>query len=99
MGTYRVREIEIIDAGDGAEKVKPLREYELESTDERAAIEKVRHFLELEILGPKALEAIDFGALVIIDSSDVEIARFRVSDVWEREAGTVNSGKTYSHWV
>ncbi len=99
MANYRVREIKIIEVDGETEQIKPLREYELVSGDEHAAIEEVRHFFEVEIVNLKTPQTIDFDALVVLDSSGVEIARFRVSDVWKREADAVNSGKLYSHWV
>ncbi len=99
MANHRVREIEIIRADDEAEQIKSLREYELEAADEHAAIEEVRHSFEVEIVNLKTPQTIDFDALVLLDSSGVEIARFRVSDVWKREVDAVNSGKPFSHWV
>ncbi len=99
MAVYRVREIKILEVGGCADKVTPLREYELESADAPAAIEEVRHFLEVEILNLRAPQKIDFDALLVLDSKGVEVARFRVSDVWMRQADAVNSGRLYSHWV
>ncbi len=99
MANYRVREIKIIEAGNEAEQIKPLREYELVSGDEHAAIEEVRHFFEVEIVNLRTPQTIDFDALVVLDSTGVEVARFRVSDVWKREADAVNSGKRFSRWV
>ncbi len=99
MGTYRVREIRIA-LGDGeTEKLSRLREYELEANDAAAAIEGVRHFLEVEILSLTAPQKIDFDALVILDQKGREIARFKVSDIWRRQADAVETGKTYQHWV
>jgi hypothetical protein len=99
MAIYRVREVRILELDGGAEKTTPLREYELDSANERAAVEEVRHFFEVEILSLKAPQKIDFDALVVLDSRGVEVARFRVSDVWKRQADAVDSGKIYSHWV
>ncbi len=99
MAVYRVREVKILEVEGCIEKVTPLREYELESADARAAAEEVRHFFEVEILSLKAPQKIDFDALLVLDSKGVEVARFRVSDVWQREADAVNSGNSYSHWV
>jgi hypothetical protein len=99
MAIYRVREVKILELDGGVEKITPLREYELDSADARAAAEEVRHFFEVEILSLKAPQKIDFDALVVLDSRGVEVARFRVSDVWKREADAVDTGKTYSHWV
>ncbi len=99
MAVYRVREVKILDVEGCVEKVTPLREYELDSADSRAAAEEIRHFLEVEILSLKAPQKIDFDALLVLDSNGAEVARFRVSDVWMRQADAVNSGKSYSHWV
>ena len=99
MTIYRVREVRILEIDGGVEKITPLREYELDSASEPAAVEEVRHFFEVEILSLKAPQKIDFDALVVVDSRGVEVARFRVSDVWKREADAVDTGKTYSHWV
>jgi hypothetical protein len=99
MAIYRVQEVKILELDGGVEKISPLREYELDSADARAAAEEVRHFFEVEILSLKAPQKIDFDALVVLDSRGVEVARFRVSDVWKREADAVDTGKIYSHWV
>lgn len=99
MAIYRVREVKILEVEGCVEKVTPLREYELDSADARAAAEEVRHFFEVEILSLKAPQKIDFDALIVVDSSGIEVARFRVSDVWKREADAVDTGKNYSHWV
>jgi hypothetical protein len=99
MAIYRVREVKISEVEGCVEKVTPLREYELESADARAAVEEVRHFFEVEILSLRAPQKIDFDALLVVDSNSVEVARFKVSDVWMRQADAVNSGKSYSHWV
>ncbi len=77
----------------------PLREYELHSLDARAAIEEIRHFFEVQILNLKAPQKIDFDGLLVFDSNGVELARYRVLDVWSRQADAVNSGKSYPHWV
>jgi hypothetical protein len=99
MALFRVREVRLLEVDGGAEKVTPLREYELDSASELAVVEEVRHFFEVEILNLKAPQKIDFDALVVVDSGGIEVARFRVSDVWKREADAVDTGKTYSHWV
>jgi hypothetical protein len=99
MPLFRVREVRLLEVEGCVEKVTPLREYELDSADARAAAEEVRHFFEVEILSLKAPQKIDFDALLVVDSSGNEVARFRVSDVWKREADAVDTGKTYSHWV
>jgi hypothetical protein len=39
-----VQEVKIIDAGDDGIKLKPLREYERQSSDQAALIEQVRRF-------------------------------------------------------
>ena len=99
MEVYRVREVKIIDAGDEGIKLKPLREYERQSSDQAGIIEQVRHFFEMEMSSPKALQVVDFDAVIIIDSNGVEIARFSVSDFWNREwndvaSGTANASRT-----
>jgi hypothetical protein len=99
MGAYRIREVKIVDQVDGPAKLAVLREYERDSDSERAVVEQVRHFFELEMLSPKALQIVDFDALIVVDSCGAEIARFTVSDVWKREAEAVNSGKLYDHWA
>jgi hypothetical protein len=99
MAIYRVREVRILELDGGMEKITALREYELDSAGARAAAEEVRHFFEVEILNLKAPQKIDFDALVVVDSKGFEVARFKVSDVWMRQADAVNSGKSYSHWV
>ncbi len=85
METYRVREVKIIDAGDGGIKLKPLREYERESSDRASIIEQVRRFFEMEMSSPKAPQTVDFDALIIVDQQGAEIARFSVSDFWMSE--------------
>ncbi|HEY8006090.1 MAG TPA: hypothetical protein VIE66_04640 [Methylocella sp.] len=92
MGVYRVREVKIIDSGDDGIKLKSLREYERQSSDQAELIEQVRHFFEMEMSSPKALQIVDFDAVIIIDSNEVEIARFSVSDFWYREWNDVASG-------
>jgi hypothetical protein len=99
MPLFRVREVRLLEVEGCVEKVTPLREYELDSADARAAAEEVRHFFEVEILSLKAPQTIDFDALLAVDSSGIEVARFKVSDIWKREADAVDTGKTYSHWV
>ena len=99
MGAYRIREVRISDQADGSTRVETLREYERDSDSERAIVEQVRHFFELEMLSPKAPQTIDFDALIVVDSCGNEITRFNVSDVWSREADAVNSGKFYTHWA
>ena len=99
MATYRVREVRILELDGGVEKIAPLREYELDSADSRAAAEEVRHFFEVEILSLKAPQRVDFDALVVVDLKGIEVARFTVSDVWKRQADAVDTGKTYLHWV
>jgi hypothetical protein len=99
MGAYRIREVRISDQANGSATVETLREYERDSDSERAIVEQVRHFFELEMLSPKAPQTIDFDALIVVDSRGNEIARFNVSDVWRREADAVNSGKLYTHWA
>jgi len=99
MSSYRIREVKIIDLPNGAEQLKPLREYERDADDEHAIAEQVRHFFEVEMLSLKAPQTIDFDAVIVIDPSGREVARFNVSDVWKREAEAVNSGEFYAHWA
>jgi hypothetical protein len=99
MGAYRIREVRIVEQADGSGKVETLREYERDSDSERAIVEQVRHFFELEMLSPNAAQTVDFDALIVVDSCGSEIARFNVLDVWRREAEAVNSGKLYTHWA
>jgi len=86
MEVFRVREVKIIDTGDEGIKLKPLREYERQSSDQAGIIAQVRYFFEMEMSSPKAPETVDFDALIIIDSNGIEIARFSVSDFWSRKA-------------
>lgn len=88
METYRVREVKFTDAGDGV-LLKPLREYERQSSDKAGLIEQVRHFFEMELSSPKALDVVDFDAVVIVDESGAEVARFSVSDFWKQEWNAV----------
>ncbi len=99
MAIYRVREVRIVELDGGVEKITPLREYELGSDNPQAAAEEVRHFFEVEILSLKAPQKIDFDALVVVDWNGTEVARFKVSDVWMRQADAVNFGTSHSHWV
>ena len=66
MEVYRVREVKIIDTGDEGIKLKPLREYERQSSDQAGIIEQVRHFFEMEMSSPKAPETVDFDAIEIV---------------------------------
>ncbi len=99
MGAYRIKEVKIVEQADGSAKLEVLREYERDSDSERALVEQVRHFFELEMLSPEALQIVDFDALIVVDAKGREIARFTVADVWKREAEAVNSGKLYDHWA
>jgi hypothetical protein len=99
MAIYRVRETRLVEADSGSEKLIPLREFELMAVDQHAAIEEVRHFLEVELLNLRNRQTVDFDALIVLDEDRVEVARFNVADVWKREADAVNSGHVYSHWV
>ena len=92
MEVYRVREVKIIAAGDEGIKLKPLREYERQSSDKAGIIEQVRHFFEIEMSSPKAPETVDFDAIDIVDANGEEIARFSVSDFWQREWNDVEFG-------
>jgi hypothetical protein len=92
MEVYRVREVKIIDTGDEGIKLKPLREYERQSSDQAGIIEQVRHFYEMEMSSPKAPETVDFDAIDIVDANGEEIACFSVSDFWQREWNDVEFG-------
>jgi hypothetical protein len=92
MEVYRVQEVKIIDAGDHGVKLKPLREYERQSSGQAGVIEQVRHFFEMELSSPKAPLTVDFDALIIMDANGVEIARFSVSDFWKRQWNDVAFG-------
>jgi hypothetical protein len=92
MEVYRVREVKIIDTGNDGIKLKPLREYERQSSDQAGIIEQVRHFFEMELSSPKAPQTIDFDAIIIVDANGAEIARFSVSDFWMREWNDVAFG-------
>src|SRR5664279_2240029 len=48
-------------------KLKPLREYERQSTDQAGIIAQVRRFFEMEMTTPKAQQTVYFDALIIID--------------------------------
>jgi hypothetical protein len=85
MDLYRVREVRLIDTGDGGVKLKPLREYEQHAFTQAAIIEEVRRFFEMEMSSPKALQTVDFDAIVVVDAEGAEIARFGVSDFWKKE--------------
>ncbi|GLI94716.1 hypothetical protein [Methylocystis echinoides] len=98
MALFRVREVKLWE-GDKGVTMTPLREYELESTRASAAVEEVRHFLEIEILNLTVPQKIDFDAVLVLDANRVEVARFLVSDIWKRQADAVESGTTYAHWV
>ncbi len=92
MEVYHVREVKMIDSGGDGIKLKPLREYERQSSDQAGIIEQVRHFFEMEMSSPKALETVDFDAVLVLDSRGVEIARFSVSDFWMWEWNKVACG-------
>jgi hypothetical protein len=85
MDLYRVREVRFIDTGDGAIKLKPLREYKQHAFTQAAIIEEVRRFFEMELSSHKALQTVDFDAIVVIDAEGAEIARFSVPDFWKKE--------------
>lgn len=99
MAIYRIRETRLVEADVGSEKHIPLREYELMAVDQNAAIEEVRHFLEVELLNLRNSQTIDFDAVIVFNEGRVEVARFNVVDVWKREADAVKSAHVYSHWV
>lgn len=86
MQPYRVKEIRIVDAGGLAgPETKTLREYERPSADRGEVVEQVRRFFEIEMSSPRALQTVDFDAIVVIDPDGAEIARFSVADFWIRE--------------
>ena len=92
MEVYRVREVKIIDTGDEGIKLKPLREYERQSSDQAGIIAQVRHFFEMEMSSPKAPQTVDFDAVDIVHANGDEIARFSVSDFWQQEWNDVAFG-------
>lgn len=71
---------------------KTLREYERPAADKTEVVEQVRRFFEIEMSSPKALQTVDFDAIVVIDPEGREIARFSVSDFWIREWNDVAFG-------
>jgi hypothetical protein len=85
MDLYRVREVKFIDAGEGGITLKALREYEQHAFTQAAIIEEVRRFFEMEMSSPKALQTVDFDAIIIVDANGAEIARFGVSAFWQKE--------------
>jgi len=85
MAIYHLREVKIEETDQGGTAEKPLREYERQSSDQAGMIAQVRHFFEMELSGPKALQTVDFDAIIVIDTDGVEIARFSVSDFWRSE--------------
>jgi hypothetical protein len=92
MEPYRVREISITQRGDAPSETKILREYERPSADKAEVIEQVRRFFEIELSSPKALQTVDFDAIVVVDPRGAEIARFSVADFWMREWKDVAEG-------
>ncbi len=97
MEIYRVQEVKMSDSGGDSIKLQPLREYERQSSDQAGLIEQVRHFFEMEMSSPKALEVVDFDALIIINSSGAEIAHFSVPDFWIREWKDVAPAAVNTH--
>ncbi|RTL85051.1 MAG: hypothetical protein EKK29_12485 [Hyphomicrobiales bacterium] len=85
MQPYRVKEIRIVDGGVAGPETKTLREYERPSADRSEVVEQVRRFFEIEMSSPRALQTVDFDAIVVIDPEGAEIARFSVADFWIRE--------------
>lgn len=86
MQPYRVREIKIVEAGGLVPaETKTLREYERPAADKTEVIEQVRRFFEIEMSSPKAIQTVDFDAIVVVDPSGAEVARFSVQDFWIRE--------------
>ncbi|GLI95584.1 hypothetical protein [Methylocystis echinoides] len=85
MPAYQIREIKIIEGGNDRSTLRSLREYERQSTDNVSIIAEVRHFFEMELSNPKALQTVDFDAIIVTATGGVEIARFSVSDFWCRE--------------
>jgi hypothetical protein len=94
---YRVREVKFIWLGDNGVKLQTLREYERLSSDQAGLIEQVRHFFEMEMASPKALKTVDYDALIIVDSSGEEIARFSVSEFWNRMWNDVSPETASAH--
>ncbi len=89
MAMYRIREVKFIETEGGHVKLKPLREYERESSDPASVIAEVSHFFEMELSSPKALDVVDFDEVIILDEKGAVIARFGVADFWEKEWNAV----------
>ncbi|MBM3553056.1 MAG: hypothetical protein FJX45_15145 [Alphaproteobacteria bacterium] len=89
MAIYRVREVKFIETEGGHVKLKPLREYERESSDAASVIAEVSHFFEMELSSPKALDVVDFDEVIILDDKGAIVARFGVADFWVQEWNAV----------
>ena len=89
MAIYRVREVKFIETEGGHVKLKPLREYERESSDAASVIAEVSRFFEMELSSPKALDVVDFDEVIVLDEKGAVIARFGVADFWEKEWNAV----------
>ncbi|MGJ0395269.1 MAG: hypothetical protein ACR65U_03430 [Methylocystis sp.] len=89
MPTYRIREVKFIETEGGHVKLKPLREYERESSDAASVIAEVSHFFEMELSSPKALDVVDFDEVIILDDKGAIVARFGVADFWVQEWNAV----------
>jgi hypothetical protein len=89
MPIYRVREVKFIETEGGHVKLKPLREYERESSDAASVIAEVSRFFEMELSSPKALDVVDFDEVIVLDEKGAVIARFGVADFWEKEWNAV----------
>ncbi len=89
MAMYRVREVKFLETEGGHVKLKPLREYERDSSDAASVIAEVSRFFEMELSSPKALDVVDFDEVIILDEKGAVIARFGVADFWEQEWNAV----------
>jgi len=89
MAMYRIREVKFIETEGGHVKLKPLREYERESSDPASVIAEVSRFFEVELSSPKALDVVDFDEVIVLDEKGAVIARFGVADFWEKEWNAV----------
>ncbi|MGB5084194.1 MAG: hypothetical protein WBO09_06195, partial [Methylocystis silviterrae] len=89
MAIYRVREVKFIETEGGHVKLKPLREYERESSDAASVVAEVSRFFEMELSSPKALDVVDFDEVIVLDEKGAVIARFGVADFWEKEWNAV----------
>jgi hypothetical protein len=89
MPVFRIREVKFIETEGGHVKLKPLREYERESSGAASVVAEVSRFFEMELSSPTALDVVDFDEVIILDEKGAVIARFGVADFWEQEWNAV----------